>query len=63
MEKERRGSFPEKVTTIDGVTLSVVSWYDNKIVALLPNFVGSEPVIGVKWFSKAKKETIKNQIS
>ena len=58
-KKERRGSFLEKVATIDGVTLSVVSWYDNKIVTLLSNFVGSEPVTEVKWFSKAMKETIK----
>ena len=38
MKKEDRGSFTEKVATID---LSVVSWYDNKIVTLLSNFVGS----------------------
>ena len=59
MKKEGRGSFLEKVATIDGVTLSVVSWYDNKIVTLLSNFVGSEPVTEVKRFSKAMKETIK----
>ena len=59
MKKEWRGSFLEKVATIDGVTLSAVSWYDNKIVTLLSNFVGSEPVTEVKRFSKAMKETIK----
>lgn len=41
MKKEDRGSFTEKVATIDVVFLSVVSWYDNKIVTLLSNFVGS----------------------
>lgn len=41
MKKEGRGSFIEKGATIDGVCLSVVSWYDNKIVTLPSNFVGS----------------------
>ena len=59
IKKERRGSFLEKVATTDGITVSVVSWYDNKIVSLPSNFVGSEPVTEVKWFSKAMKETIK----
>ena len=59
MKTEGRGSFLEKVATTDGVTLSVVSWYDNKIVTLLSNFVGSEPVTEVKRFSKAMKETVK----
>ena len=59
MKKEGRGSFLEKVATIDGVTLSVVSWYDNKIVTLLSNFVGSEPVTEENRFSRAMKETIK----
>ena len=35
MKKEGHGSFLEKVATIDGVTLSVVSWYSNKIVTLV----------------------------
>ena len=59
MKKQGRGSFLEKVATIDGVTLSVVSWYDNKIVTLLSNFVGSEPVAEENLFSRAMKETTK----
>ena len=58
MKKEDRGSFTEKVATIDVVFLSVVSWYDNKIVTLLSNFVGSQPPTEVKRFSKAVKENI-----
>ena len=60
MKREGRGSFLEKVATIDGVTLSVVSWYDSKIVTVLSNFVDSEPVTEVKRFSKAMKETKSN---
>ena len=59
MKKEGRESFLEQVATIDEVTLSVVSWYDNKIVTLLSNFVSSEPVTELKLFSKVMKETIK----
>ena len=58
-QKGRTWSFLEKVAAIDGITLSIVSCYDSNIVTLLPIFVGSEPVIEVKRFSKAKKETIK----
>lgn len=58
MKKEDRGSFTEKVATIDGVFLSAVSWYDNKIVTLLSNFVGSQSLTEVKRFSKAVKENI-----
>ena len=59
MKKEGRESFLEQVATIDEVTLSVVSWYDNKIVTLLSNFVSSERVTELKQFSKVMKETIK----
>ena len=59
MKKEGRESFLEQVATIDEVTLSVVSWYENKIVTLLSNFVSSDPVTELKLFSKVMKETIK----
>lgn len=58
MKKEGRGSFIEKGATIDGVCLSVVSWYDNKIVTLPSNFVGSQPPTEVKRLSKDVKENI-----
>ena len=61
MKKEGRGYFLENVATVDGETLSLVSWYGNKIVTFLSNFVGSEPVTEVKRFSKAMKETIKTK--
>ena len=62
IKKEGCGSFLEKVAIIHGVTQSVVSWYD-KIVTLLSNFVGSEPVTEVKRFSKSKERNNLNQMS
>ena len=41
--------------TIDGVTLSVVSWYEKKTVTVLPNFDGSESVSQIKRFPKRIK--------
>ena len=52
MKQRGRGTFTEHVAKVDGVDVSVVSWFDNKVVTLLSNFIGSEPSIEVKRFSR-----------
>ena len=39
LRKRGRGSYAEKVTSVDGVDLSLVRWYDNRPVTFLSTFV------------------------
>ncbi|CAH2000458.1 unnamed protein product [Acanthoscelides obtectus] len=43
MKKKGRGTIMERVARVDGVDVSVVSWYDNKIVTTVSTYVGSRP--------------------
>ncbi|XP_008552076.1 piggyBac transposable element-derived protein 3-like [Microplitis demolitor] len=43
LKKKGRGSMEEKTAVIDGVKLSLVSWFDDKLVNMLSAYVGSEP--------------------
>nr|CAH7744543.1 unnamed protein product [Callosobruchus chinensis] len=43
MKKIGRGHMVEKVATIDNETVSIVSWFDNKIVNTMSTYAGSEP--------------------
>ena len=52
-----RGTYFERVATIDSVVLSVVSWYGNKVVTLLSNFIGTETTTEVRRFKKEKKRS------
>ncbi|XP_065645471.1 piggyBac transposable element-derived protein 3-like [Hydra vulgaris] len=58
LKKKKRGYYFEQLTVIEGVTLSVVFWFDNKMVTLLSNFVGSQPTTEVKRFSKSERKKI-----
>lgn len=58
MKKKARGTYVERMAAIDSVALSVVSCYDNKVVTLLSNFVGSESTAEVRRFSKKEKQHI-----
>lgn len=58
LKKNGRGAMVEKVATIDGTKISVVSWYDNKLVNLLSTYAGSMPTVEVKRFSKKDKTHI-----
>ena len=58
MKNNGRGSFTEHVAKVDDVEVSVVAWFDNKIVTLLSNFVGSEPTTMVKRFSKRENKHV-----
>lgn len=53
-KKMGRGSFCEKLTSIDNIQISTVSWYDNKIVTMVSTYVGSQPVREKNDFSKVK---------
>jgi len=55
MKKQGRGSFSEYITTVDGVDVACVRWFDNKLVTLLSTFVGADPVTeSQRWFRKEK---------
>lgn len=56
LKKIGRGAMVEKVATVDDVKLSIVSWYDNKVVNLLSAFVGSEPVSTKRRYFRKDKE-------
>lgn len=58
LKKNGRGAMVEKVATIDGTKISVVTWYDNKLVNILSTYAGSTPTVEVKRFSKKDKRHI-----
>lgn len=41
-------------TNVDGVTITAVSWFDNKIVNMVSTYAGSHPVIEKKRFFKSE---------
>nr|CAI5848474.1 unnamed protein product [Callosobruchus analis] len=43
MKKIGRGHMVEKLATIDHEDVSIVSWFDNKIVNTMSTYAGSEP--------------------
>ncbi|CAG4938749.1 unnamed protein product [Parnassius apollo] len=56
LKKIGRGTMVEKIAIVDDVKLSLVSWYDNKVVNLLSAFVGSEPTsTKTRYFRKDKQ--------
>ncbi|XP_050527792.1 piggyBac transposable element-derived protein 3-like [Daktulosphaira vitifoliae] len=55
-KKKGRGTFCEKLTTINDVTLSAVSWYDNKLVNMVSTYVGSQPIGEKKIFFRSEKK-------
>lgn len=58
MKKKGRGAILEKVANVDGVDVSVVSWYDNKIVKVISTYVGSQPMSEVQRFCRKSKSYI-----
>lgn len=55
MKKKGRGAIIEKVANVDGIDVSVVSWYDNKIVNVVSTYVGSQPTSEVRRFCRKSK--------
>lgn len=58
LKKRGQGSMEEKIAVIDGVKLSLVSWFDNKNVNLLSAYVGSEPMTTKRRYSRKEKKYI-----
>ncbi|XP_049764371.1 piggyBac transposable element-derived protein 4-like [Schistocerca cancellata] len=56
MKKNGRGSMEEKIATVDGVQLSVVSWFDNKVVNTLSTYIGCKPEGEIKRLFRKEKE-------
>ncbi|XP_055910468.1 piggyBac transposable element-derived protein 3-like [Eupeodes corollae] len=56
LKKKGRGSMTEKTAIIDGVKLSLVSWYDNKVVNMLSAYVGSEPKTTKRRYFRREKQ-------
>lgn len=54
-----RGAHEERVTTFQGVDMSVVAWKDNKVVTLLSSHVGALPLNNVSRYDKKKKRRYK----
>ncbi|XP_035457403.2 piggyBac transposable element-derived protein 3-like [Spodoptera frugiperda] len=55
LKKKGRGTTVEKLTTIDNTDISVVTWYDNRVVNLASTYVGSKPSSEVRRFNKKEK--------
>ena len=56
LKKKGRGTIEESVDS--SKNLVVVSWYDNRRVLAISNFVGKEPVEECKRYDKNQKETV-----
>lgn len=54
-QKRGRGAFQEKTAVKDGVKISTVSWYDNKVVSTLSTYVGSQPTGSKRRFFRSEK--------
>jgi len=51
-----RGAYEEKVTSVDGVQLSAVRWFDNRPISFLSAFVGVQPVSEIKRYNRVRNE-------
>ncbi|KAJ8930108.1 hypothetical protein NQ314_017119 [Rhamnusium bicolor] len=58
MKKRGRGSVVEKVAKVDGISVSVVAWYDNKLVTTVLTYVGHLPLSEVTRFDRRSKSNI-----
>ena len=58
MKRQGRGAVTERVANVEGVDISVVSWYDNKIVNTMSTYVGSQPSSEVGRFCRKSKRHV-----
>ena len=56
LKKCGRGTFQEAETSIEGITLRVTKWFDNKGVCLLSSFLSAEPVGTCQKYDRKTKE-------
>lgn len=50
IKKPGRGVTEEKIAVVDGTKLSVVCWFDNKIVTTISTYAGSKPTVEARHF-------------
>ncbi|KAG5892305.1 hypothetical protein JTB14_023485 [Gonioctena quinquepunctata] len=58
MKKQGRGTFEEYTTTVQGVPIIALKWFDNKSVCLASTFCGSQPIDIVQRFDRKTKTRI-----
>lgn len=56
MKRSGRGSILEHTVAFQDNNVHCVQWYDNKIVSLISDYCGTEPVVKVKRFFRSGKE-------
>lgn len=49
----------EKTAKVDDVEVSVVAWFDNKVVTTMSIYVGTQPVCEAKRFDRKEKKHVK----
>lgn len=58
LERKGRGSFHEMESTVDGVKLRGLKWYDNRAVTMVSSFVSAHPFSTCSRFDKKLQKTI-----
>lgn len=56
MKMHGRGSFIEETAKFDDIDIHAVQWFDNKIVSLISDYCGTDPLLKVKRFFKSSNE-------
>ncbi|XP_064461536.1 piggyBac transposable element-derived protein 3-like isoform X2 [Ornithodoros turicata] len=59
MKKFGRGAMTEKTTVVDGVEVSVVTWYDNRVVRTMSTYIGAKPVCEAERYDRKGKQKLK----
>ena len=59
MKRQGRGTVEEKVTSVEGVEMIELKWYDNKPVHLVSSFAGAYPTSTVQRWDKKEKKIFK----
>lgn len=56
MKKLDRGTFQEKVGTVDGVEIKAIKWLDSKLATAASTYAGANPCGTLeRWHKKQKK--------
>nr|CAH7720594.1 unnamed protein product [Callosobruchus chinensis] len=58
MKKKGRGALFEGVANVEGCEISVVSWYDNKLVNTMSTYVGSQPTTEARKFCRKTRNHV-----
>ena len=61
MKRQGRGTVEEKVTSVEGVEIIALKWYDNKRVQLVSSFAGAYPTYTVQRWDRNEKKSIQVQ--